>query len=151
MTSLFNLYFKQVNVFYPLLHRPTFEKAVAEGLHLHDALFGSTVLLVCAVGSLYSDDPRVFLDGTDSAHSCGWKWFSQVQVVKKSLLAPPSLYDLQFFSLSVMFLERSSAPQACWTMVGIGIRLAQDVGAHRRKVYNHQLTVEDELWKRAFW
>lgn len=50
-----------------------------------------------------------------------------------------------------MFLQGSSAPQACWTMVGIGIRLAQDVGAHRRKVYSHKLTVEDELWKRAFW
>jgi len=36
-------------------------------------------------------------------------------------------------------------------MVGVGIRLAQDVGAHRRKVHNHTLTPEDELWKRAFW
>lgn len=36
-------------------------------------------------------------------------------------------------------------------MVGIGIRLAQDVGAHRRKANTHKLSVEDELWKRAFW
>ena len=36
-------------------------------------------------------------------------------------------------------------------MVGVGIRLAQDVGAHRRKVYGNKLTIEDELWKRAFW
>lgn len=36
-------------------------------------------------------------------------------------------------------------------MVGIGIRLAQDVGAHRRRTQNGELTVEDELWKRAFW
>ena len=37
-------------------------------------------------------------------------------------------------------------------MVGIGIRLAQDVGAHRRKMYtSSKLTVDDELWKRAFW
>jgi Fungal specific transcription factor domain len=50
-----------------------------------------------------------------------------------------------------MFLQGSSAPQACWTMVGIGLRLAQEVGAHRRKVYSHKLTVEEELWKRAFW
>jgi hypothetical protein len=45
----------------------------------------------------------------------------------------------------------TSAPQACWTIVGIGIRLAQDVGAHRRKAYGHKPTVEEELWKRAFW
>lgn len=36
-------------------------------------------------------------------------------------------------------------------MAGIGVRLAQDVGAHRRKVYNAPLSVESELWKRAFW
>ena len=36
-------------------------------------------------------------------------------------------------------------------MIGIGIRLAQDIGAHRRKKNTTNMTVEDELWKRAFW
>jgi hypothetical protein len=36
-------------------------------------------------------------------------------------------------------------------MVGIGIRFAQHVGAHRRKVYQSEPTIQDELWKRAFW
>jgi hypothetical protein len=36
-------------------------------------------------------------------------------------------------------------------MVGVGLRLAQDVGAHRRRAPNGRPTVEDELWKRAFW
>jgi len=36
-------------------------------------------------------------------------------------------------------------------MVGMGIRLAQDVGAHRRKPWTPEWTVEDELKKRAFW
>ena len=101
IASLTDLYFNQVNIYLPLLHRPTFERQVAEELHLTDIWFGSTVLLVCAVGAQYSDDPRVFLDGTDSYHSCGWKWFEQVQLIKKSLLAPPSLYELQFFSVSL--------------------------------------------------
>ena len=35
-------------------------------------------------------------------------------------------------------------------MVGFGIRLAQDVGVHRRKV-QHGPTAEDEQWKRGFW
>ena len=33
----------------------------------------------------------------------------------------------------------------------MAIRVAQDVGAHRRKVYNPIPSVESELWKRAFW
>ena len=36
-------------------------------------------------------------------------------------------------------------------MVGIGIRFAQDVGVHRKKVDAEEWTVEDELRKRAFW
>ena len=36
-------------------------------------------------------------------------------------------------------------------MVGFGIRLAQDVGVHRRKVHQHVPTAEDEQWKRGFW
>ncbi|KAF5342022.1 hypothetical protein D9611_002055 [Ephemerocybe angulata] len=151
VTALIDIYFQHVNLYLPLLHRPTFEKLVADGCHYENDSFASTLLLVCAIGARFSDDPRVLLDGEPSSHSAGWKWFEQVQMVKKSLLAPPSLYDLQFYCLSVQFLQGSSAPQSCWTMVGIGIRLAQDVGAHRRKSRGGVITAEDELWKRAFW
>ncbi|RDB28769.1 Activator of stress genes 1 [Hypsizygus marmoreus] len=151
MLSLIDLYFEHTNLYLPLLHRPTFDKAVAAGLHLRDDSFGATLLLVCANGSRNSDDPRILADGVDSYHSAGWKWFNQVHLLKNSLLSPPSLYDLQFYSLSVIFLQASSAPQSCWTMVGIGIRLAQDVGAHRRKYDRKNMTAEDEMWKRAFW
>ncbi|KIK82329.1 hypothetical protein PAXRUDRAFT_153943 [Paxillus rubicundulus Ve08.2h10] len=149
--SLVNLYFVYMNCLTPLLHRPSFERKVIRGDHLHDSSFGAVYLLVCAVGSRFSDDPHVLLEGTDSEHSAGWKYFQQVQMVRKTLLGPPCLEDLQVYCLSVMFLQGTSAPQACWTMVGIGIRLAQDVGAHRRKAYSSKLSAEGELWKRAFW
>ncbi|KAF9220414.1 hypothetical protein BS17DRAFT_344209 [Gyrodon lividus] len=149
--SLIDLYFVYMNSVTPLLHRPTFESKVMRGDHLRDASFGAVYLLVCAVGSRFSDDARVFLEGTNSEHSAGWKFFQQVQMVRKTLLGPPFLEDLQVYCLSVLFLQGTSAPQACWTVVGIGIRLAQDVGAHRRKAYSSKRSVEGELWKRAFW
>ncbi|KAA1476286.1 hypothetical protein DENSPDRAFT_806972 [Dentipellis sp. KUC8613] len=151
LESLIDLYFKHINVLMPLLHRPTFNAAVAEGLHHRDENFAGVLLLVCACGSRYSDDERVLLDGTDSWHSAGWAWFSQVHMVRKALLSAPCLYDLQMYSLFILYLQGCSGQIACWTMAGIGIRVAQDVGAHRRKVYNPTRTVEDELWKRAFW
>ncbi|GBE88069.1 predicted protein [Sparassis crispa] len=152
MNKLIEHYFVNVNEYAPLLHRPSFEEGIKNGLHLTDEGFGSTVLLVCAIGARFSSDPRVFLaDYKDETHSAGWKWFQQVQMIRKSLLAPPRLYDLQIYALAAIFLQGTSAPQACWTMIGVGIRLAQDVGAHRRKVYNPTPTVDEELWKRAFW
>ncbi|KAI0080946.1 hypothetical protein K474DRAFT_1588813 [Panus rudis PR-1116 ss-1] len=151
LRDLIRLYFKHVNNYYPLLHQQTFEKQIAEGVHMWDEGFGSLVLLVCAVGSKWSDDPRVFLGGSDSTHSCGWHYFRQVQLVRKSLISPPRLYDLQINVLTIFYLSSTSTPQSSWTVIGVGLRMAQDVGAHRRKVYGAVYTVEDELWKRAFW
>ncbi len=33
----------------------------------------------------------------------------------------------------------------------LGIRMAIDVGAHRKKTYDTFPTAEQEQWKRAFW
>ena len=97
LTSLVNLYFANMNSFLPLLHRPTFEKSLADNLHLRDDGFGAVVLLVAAVGARFSDDLRVALPGTDAMHSAGWGWFNQVQMVRRSLFSPPGLYDLQIY------------------------------------------------------
>ncbi len=169
MESLIDLYFTRSGLYLPILHRPTFERDVRVDLHKHDQGFGSVVLLVCALGARFSNDPRVLLEGIKDQHSAGWKWFHQAHWVRRSLLVPPRLSDLQIASVSVsplatliryltphwqlsaIFLHGSSTPQLSWNEIGMGIRLAQDVGAHRRKVYGSVLTVEEELWKRAFW
>ncbi|KAJ7495520.1 fungal-specific transcription factor domain-containing protein [Mycena latifolia] len=174
MAHLIDLYFTQVNIYLPLLHRPTFERNVEAGLHLRDDGFAATLLLVCAVASRWSNDPRVVSPlGTEGLGgpppqrwnhaeakrtavgpgylACGWQWFDQVPMVGNHLFGQATLYDLQYYCLAVQFLEGSSAPQACWTLIGVGLRLAQDVGAHRRTGRVEKPSVERELWKRAFW
>ncbi|KAI0080942.1 hypothetical protein K474DRAFT_1768943 [Panus rudis PR-1116 ss-1] len=151
MSDLISLYFNHINDYFPLLHRPTFEARLEDNLHLHEEGFGSVLLLVCALGARFSTDPRVFLEGTDSMHSRGWKYFHQVTLVPKSLLHNPSLYDLQLCALACLYLQGTSMPQACWLIVGIGIRMAIDVGAHRRKAYGKVSSVDAELWRRVFW
>ncbi|KAF9256488.1 hypothetical protein L218DRAFT_966338 [Marasmius fiardii PR-910] len=150
LAELVELYFQNNNLLIPLLHKPTFQRDLQDNLHHRNEGFGAVVMLVCANGSRFSNDPRVLLDGVDSWISSGWKWFDQVPLIRKSLLSPPALYDLQFYCLACEFLQGSSVPHACWTMVGMGIRLAQDIGAHRRSIRTKP-TVEDELTKRAFW
>ena len=53
--------------------------------------------------------------------------------------------------LMASFLAGSNTPQGSWTVIGLGIRMAQDIGIHRKKMYSTKPTVIDELWKRAFW
>ena len=100
LNSLVDLYFQKCNLYLPLLHRPTLEKGISDGLHLTDEGFGSVLLLVCALGARFSDDPRVILQGSNSQHSAGWEWFRQVQWIRRSLLSPPRLYDLQVACVS---------------------------------------------------
>jgi hypothetical protein len=98
--ALIDLFFEKYNPYIPLLHRPTFERSIKQGLHLSHRMFGAVVLLVYAIASRFSNDPRVFLDGLEGKErllSSGWEWFDQVQMINKSLLDPPSLYELQFY------------------------------------------------------
>ncbi|KAI0337248.1 hypothetical protein BDW22DRAFT_1364333 [Trametopsis cervina] len=151
LDALVETYFNHVNLYLPLLHRPTIDKGLRENLHSLDEGFGSVILLVCALGSRFSEDPRVLLPGSNSQHSAGWEWFRQVQWVRRSLLSPPRVCDLQIAALTALFLHGSATPQASWTVIGVGIRMAQDVGIHRKKTYTAKWSVEEELWRRAFW
>ncbi|KAJ7046849.1 putative fungal-specific transcription factor [Mycena alexandri] len=148
LSSLVALYFVHVNCYYPVLHRPSFERNVKDKLHLRDHRFAATLLTVCALGSRHSDDPRVFLEGVDNFHTAGWKWHNQVRVIPKHLVYKPNLYELQTIALSSLFLLAISP--VAWNQIGFGLRRAQDVGAHRRMKQPHP-TAEHEQWKRVFW
>ncbi|KAJ6482605.1 fungal-specific transcription factor domain-containing protein, partial [Mycena sanguinolenta] len=148
IASLLEIYFTNVHPTMPILHRPSFERSVAEGLHFRDRGFGGTLLSVLAIASRYSTDPRVFVDG-GAPHSAGWKFASQLLNVHK--LFEPSLYEIQMYALLGLYLLGTSAAYAFGLYVGIGIRCLQQRGQHRRKPAGHQWSPEDELWKRAFW
>ena len=53
--------------------------------------------------------------------------------------------------LIATYMCMSPAPHAMHSVVGYGIRLAKDLGVHRRATYGPNPTVEDDLKRRAFW
>ncbi|VDC00344.1 unnamed protein product [Peniophora sp. CBMAI 1063] len=152
MDELIGCYFANSNLLLPALHRPTFEEDMRSGLHRHERTFGSVVLLVCALGSRYSHNPRVLASGDRTWLSAGWKWFTQVRVLDEATLVSPAthLHVLQAMCLGTMYMANVSLTHA-WMYIGSGIRLAEDIGAHKRRAYSDKPTLEDELYKRAFW
>ncbi|PIL25378.1 transcription factor [Ganoderma sinense ZZ0214-1] len=150
LDALVELYFREMNTHCPLLHEPIFKKALAAGQHLRDDGFGATVLLVCAIGARFTRDPRVLLDGSEHHHSAGWRWFRVVERARRMSFAPAKIYDVQICALMALFLQGTVSPQSTWSLIGAGIRIALDVGAHRKKMYSPSPTVEEELWRRAF-
>ncbi|KAJ7163569.1 putative fungal-specific transcription factor [Mycena crocata] len=150
LSVLVDLYFKEVNCYWPVLHRPTFERKVMDKLHLRDHRFAATLLLVSSLGARHCDDTRVNLEDETTFHSAGWKWYNQVQVIPESLICKPDLYELQTIALSAMYLMALSPTAESWIHIGFGLRRAQDVGAHRRRTQSEP-TTESEQWKRIFW
>lgn len=121
LEKLVSTYFAQVNSFSPVFHRPTFERAIEDGLHYRDEDFASVLLLLCAVASRsMADDPRVLLaeerfkndrirkgkatgptEQRVTYHSAGWQWFEQVQKMRRGIsFQPASLYDMQIAYVS---------------------------------------------------
>ncbi|KAJ8077247.1 Gypsy retrotransposon integrase-like protein 1 [Marasmius tenuissimus] len=148
--ALIQCYFDNVNIYLPILHAPTFKKLIYEGRHLVDPQFGGMVLLVCAVGAKYTDDPRVdWIPGKPL--SAGWGWFRQVRLTRGSLFAEANIHELQFYCLAIIFIIGTSSPQVSYMLVGIGIRFAIELGIHRRKPDGTKHTAQHEQEKRVFW
>jgi hypothetical protein len=110
LLTLVDKYYSEIDILLSLLYRPAFDKGVRERLYLRDQGFACVLLLVCAIGSTFVDDPRVLIDGAPL--SSGWKYFNQVQLVRKSLFAPPQLYDLQICCVSPSFFRVLLIPHA---------------------------------------
>ncbi|KAJ7613222.1 fungal-specific transcription factor domain-containing protein [Roridomyces roridus] len=151
LQDLVSLYFTLVNPLIFLLHQPTFEQSLADGLHLVDHDFGCTVLAVCALASRCSDDPRILVEGTDPALSSGWQYFSQFKPFVKSRNKLITLYEAQTLCLYVLYNNNmlGSSRDSTWAHVGLGLRCLQEVGVHRRNRFPDKYI--SEAWKRVFW
>ncbi|KAK0202669.1 fungal-specific transcription factor domain-containing protein [Desarmillaria ectypa] len=148
--SLIGLYFTESNNLLPVLHRPSFERSVVESTHLSNPSFAAVLLAVCAIASTYSTDSRVLIDNEPSSN--GWKWMQQIPACRRenTFLSPPLLYDCQSTCLIAEFMS-CYVPQTAWTMAGIGLRVAQEAGAHRKRVHEGPNNAEAESWRRVFW
>ncbi|KAF7355975.1 Zn(2)-C6 fungal-type domain-containing protein [Mycena venus] len=148
LSCLVSLYFADFNTFVPILHRPTFEDGVARRLHAHQEDFASTLLLVCALGSLYLTGSGM---SPEDRQKLAWRWYNQVELCGHSLRRQPTTYDLQAYCLAAHFLLCASNARASWLIVSFGLRIVQDIGGHRRNLKAPTISTEEELEKRATW
>ncbi|KAF9012382.1 hypothetical protein BDQ17DRAFT_1387125 [Cyathus striatus] len=129
-------------------------------LHHRDIWYADVCLSLFSVASRWCDDPRILPEGTKTEYGesnwtlAGWRYYEPaigVHRLRRSLLYPVTLFEIQTFTLLAMFIRGTQSHPSAWIFVNVGLRKAQDVGAHRKKVYHERPNVEDELWKRAFW
>ncbi|KAG9005820.1 hypothetical protein FRB93_009216 [Tulasnella sp. JGI-2019a] len=152
--SLIDHCFNDVLPFMPVLHRPSFERQYVEEKHKTDLDFARLLLVVCSVGARTCKDMRVCMaspGGEIEWNSAGWMYFTQVYQLTKPVLASARLVDLQIMALSATYLEGTTASSSAWLINGIGVRFAEDVGAHRETVYASTHAFDNQMWRRTFW
>ena len=128
MAELADRYFAHLNAYLGLLHRPTFERDVQNGLHLRDRGFGSVVLLVCATGSAWAYGSL----HAQPHKTPGWQWFDRVSSANFSVIARPRLYDVQACAVRILFLSVSSAHSVRRTAADWMLARVADGGVHQR-------------------
>ncbi|KAF7369298.1 Zn(2)-C6 fungal-type domain-containing protein [Mycena venus] len=129
----------------PILHRPSFERSIAEGLHLTDMEFGGTLLSVLAVASTRKT-PRVFVNG--QTLSSGSKFVNQIRFRRRFF--DPTIYEVQMYGLLTLFCCRIIGTSSLLVLSRTQFLMSQRTHIIR-KPDGHKLNAEDELWKRAFW
>ena len=101
ITSLVDSYFTHSNIYYPVLHLPTFQRLLDLELHQRDHEFGSLLLVVCAIGARFSDHPYISNPTAEDAGSCMARWLSQTrQVMKKPFTSAATLFEVQYYCVS---------------------------------------------------
>ncbi|KAJ7647926.1 fungal-specific transcription factor domain-containing protein [Roridomyces roridus] len=145
LDDLVELYFRNIHPILPILHRPSFQLMVAEGLHLRSQSFGAVLLAVLAIASRFSNDPRVMIG--NNPLSSGWPFVAQVPIVINVLNS--SVYDVQFYCLMTLFSLGGSTPHIIWVYMGLAVRFIHFHGPYLRRRDSPKF--QDELWNRAFW
>lgn len=102
MRHLLDVYFDIHNIILPIIHRPTFERLLADKLHERSESFGTVALLMCAIACRYSDDPRVTHPITTSTSNTGWNLFNQVDRLRRTRLLGHQLYDAQVYAVRLL-------------------------------------------------
>lgn len=90
-------YFDAINTVFPILHRPSFMRSIQQRLHETNQGFGALVLIVCAIGCGFTDDPRVVQVISPDSSCTAWKFFHQVASAQKRHYLPHSLYEAQIY------------------------------------------------------
>ena len=99
--SLVDSYFTHSNIYYPVLHRPTFQRFLDQELHQHDREFGCLLLVVCAIGTRFSHHPYVSDVTAEGTNYCMVQWLSRTrEVMKKPFTSPATLFEVQYYYVS---------------------------------------------------
>ncbi|KAJ7617218.1 fungal-specific transcription factor domain-containing protein [Roridomyces roridus] len=149
LTSLIDLYFERINPLMGLLHAPSFRRSISqESISVTSILAPSFYWSVLSPPDVQTTLEFYWIKSPTRAVPAGNG--SGNDLCAFAFSDPLSMMD-RHTQLSALFVAQTPSPRACWVLSGVGIRIAQEIGAHRRGRYLVGSRFDAELLRRAFW
>ncbi|TIA85326.1 hypothetical protein E3P99_04025 [Wallemia hederae] len=147
LDSLVQLYFDKVNVTIPLLNE-SFRASIP--FRMLERGFGSLLMMVLALGSLYSDDKRVLVEGKPRFLAGYHYYATAMRKMPNYTTTSARLEDIQALVLVQLYAAQGVHTKSTSITNGLTILLAQNIGLHNQWM-NGGSEAENEARKRAFW
>jgi hypothetical protein len=158
--SLLHAFFTFAHEFLPIFHKPAFQRryeslwisgapARPNGPHekFEDGVFLSTLNVCFALGSLFSE-----LIADEDRESTGDEYYQRSRALTNfDICDYSSLSTVRLQLVTGLYLQTTPHASRCWNVVGMAIRLAQDLGLHRDPCGHAQSDSVEVEMKRRVW
>lgn len=151
LEQLITLYFEKVNVSMPLLNESHFRKQIPNKLNRS---FGTILMLVAALGALYSNDNRLSIPGRENLKFLqGYHYYNKaVEKMPNYMQASAELEDIQALILLQMYVQQGVHTESSFMINGLTILLSQSIDLPYKFINeNHDDIIDKEARKRAWW
>jgi hypothetical protein len=158
--DLLRSFFTFAHDFLPIFHKPAFQRryqslwvssAPARPMGPHerfeDGVFLSTLNVCFALGSLFSE----LVADEDRESTCDEYYQRSRALTNFDICDYPSLSTVRLQLVTGLYLQTTPHASRCWNVVGMAIRLAQDLGLHKDPSGHAQSDSVEVEMKRRVW
>jgi hypothetical protein len=150
MRALYKEFFESGYILSIIFDRVIFDRRFeAEEYKTSDSFAGLLFTILALTGKITAEPFSRPLDQMDDKYASGDRFANIVQPYYRSFPGTVTLDELQGLCLFAMYQFLAFRYHPAWVTIGIAVRHAQDVGAHRKRP--EIKTREAEFWKRTCW
>ncbi len=145
--AMMDIYWNEVHVLYPFLHRPRF---MQEYSALWSGKRNSDDLIYCILNTIFAITCQLYkrLSPAERSVDCRIYFGRATKLLRFDVIATGSLELIQALLLIGQYLQSTELPHSCWMVTGLAIRSAQGLGLHIPKASETQ---QDQETARRIW
>ncbi|KAI8147932.1 fungal-specific transcription factor domain-containing protein [Fennellomyces sp. T-0311] len=148
---LVDLFFKNLNSVFPLVHRRTLKQSIQNGTVSKPLLWS-----VMGIGARFSDHPSI---RADPPYWAGERFAIKATSLIDATMLEPTIPNLQFWGIMACLEYGRASGSRAWIYGGLAVRICQELGLNREETLSSPILKKDgsvdtaamALRRRIFW